>query len=625
MSNAQELRSLGNSKMKEANYVSALMHYSEAISIDPHSAPLYCNRAAALIQLGSMKDAENDLMKSLNYNPNYVPSLCRLGFLYLYEGNTIKSLENYVKAVQICSGQPHTLDRFKSQLKESVKLAESRARAQGYPQDYIDEIIPDTVRITLDSYRSLPTDNTDILNRNANSINIRNAQTAAANNEARPRGIAITTNAGGESLAELLNNVGSALTSGNTNIFGITPGATTTEIPAISPISFRFPNGVTPTQTAGTTTTAAAGAAAGPQTTNPRTTEPTIIAGPNGASAIYTVDASNANDMTNIFQNIGNFTSGILDGFVNNMNNNNPDFPNQNTTSNANTSNNTPTRSTPAPMPEPAEAARAAAAAAAAAGISTPQPSGSEPNLETQIPTNTSLPVPTGTPNDQNQRTSPHDSSLGSSHTTPSSDAMDEDPDVGVPDEETPLVSFNNNSTNTSTGATPTGNPTVTSFRIPFGQTTTTIPPTGNVSIRTTTTRTTPGSAPRVTVRTQSQSSTQTPSQGQSSTQTQTQTQTQNQNQSQSQNQQQQQQQQQSGFLSNVQNIASIASNIMQTMSNANGEGPNPASFAEQLARTLHNANVNAVRTSTNNSNQSSSNSQTHNNDNLEHSDLDLD
>ncbi|GMF53900.1 unnamed protein product [[Candida] boidinii] len=263
MSNAQELRSLGNAKMKEANYVSALMHYSEAISIDPHSAPLYCNRAAALIQLGSMKDAENDLIKSINYNPNYIPSLCRLGFLYLYEGNTIKSLENYVKAVEICASQPHSLDRFKSQLKESVKLAESRARAQGYSQDYIDEIIPDSVRITLDSYRSLPLDNTDILNRNANSINIRNAQSAAANHEARPRGIAITTNAGGDSLTELFNNVGAALTSGNTNIFGITPGAMIPENPAITPISFHFPNGATPTQPtptapgAATTTTTA--------------------------------------------------------------------------------------------------------------------------------------------------------------------------------------------------------------------------------------------------------------------------------------------------------------------------------------------------------------------------------
>ncbi|GMF64011.1 unnamed protein product [[Candida] boidinii] len=152
---------------------------------------------------------------------------------------------------------------------------------------------------------------------------------------------------------------------------------------------------------------------------------------------------------------------------------------NQNQNADANISNNTGARSSSSqPVRAPPAAARAAdLAGQAASRITTPQPSGSEPNLGAHIPTNTSLPVHTGSANDQNQRTSLHNSSSGSSHTTPSSDAMDEDPDIGVPDEETPHVSFNSNSTNTSTGPTPTGNPTVTSFRVPFGQTTTTVHP----------------------------------------------------------------------------------------------------------------------------------------------------
>ncbi|QOU20848.1 hypothetical protein BRETT_000562 [Brettanomyces bruxellensis] len=151
----ESLREQGNRKFRQENYTGSLICYTRCIDLQPSAFALYCNRAAALIKLDSMDEAEDDLRKSLIINPEYVPSLLRLGFLMLYKGNVVESLKNYVQAVRVSSRHPHQLDRFKSRLKEAVRLTESRARQQGYSQDYIDGIIADDVRITLDGYSSI--------------------------------------------------------------------------------------------------------------------------------------------------------------------------------------------------------------------------------------------------------------------------------------------------------------------------------------------------------------------------------------------------------------------------------------------------------------------------------------
>lgn len=151
----ESLREQGNKKYRHENYTGSLICYTRCIDLQPSAFALYCNRAAALIKLDSMDEAEDDLRKSLIINPQYVPSLLRLAFLMLYKGNVVESLKNYVQAVRVSSRHPHQLDRFKSRLKEAVRLTESRARQQGYSQDYIDGIIADDVRITLDGYSSI--------------------------------------------------------------------------------------------------------------------------------------------------------------------------------------------------------------------------------------------------------------------------------------------------------------------------------------------------------------------------------------------------------------------------------------------------------------------------------------
>ncbi|KAG0689904.1 hypothetical protein C6P40_004252 [Pichia californica] len=153
----EELRLLGNEKFRSLNYGAALMLYTQAIDKDPSSFAIYYNRAVALVKMDAMKEAKDDLLKSLEINPEYIPSLCQIGFLYLYEGNTPDSLESYVKVVKLNMNLPNQLNRFKAQLKEAIRLAESRCRQQEYPQEFIDSIITPEIRSTLESYPNLPT------------------------------------------------------------------------------------------------------------------------------------------------------------------------------------------------------------------------------------------------------------------------------------------------------------------------------------------------------------------------------------------------------------------------------------------------------------------------------------
>ena len=153
----EQLRALGNEKFRALNYGAALMHYTQAIDQDPSSFAIYYNRAITLVKMDAMKEAKEDLLRSLEINPEYIPSLCQLAFIYLYEGNTPDSLETYVKVVKLNQELPHQLNRFKAQLKEAVRLAESRCKQQEYPQDFIDSIITPDIRESLDSYPNLPT------------------------------------------------------------------------------------------------------------------------------------------------------------------------------------------------------------------------------------------------------------------------------------------------------------------------------------------------------------------------------------------------------------------------------------------------------------------------------------
>lgn len=152
-----ELRTIGNEKFRALNYGAALMCYTQAIDKDPQSYALYYNRAVTLVKMDAIDEAKEDLLRSLEINPDYIPSLCQLGFLHLYQGNTPDSLDCYVRVVRLSEQLPNQLSRFKAQLREAIRLAESRCRQQEYSDAFINDLITPDIRSVVDSYPNLPT------------------------------------------------------------------------------------------------------------------------------------------------------------------------------------------------------------------------------------------------------------------------------------------------------------------------------------------------------------------------------------------------------------------------------------------------------------------------------------
>jgi tetratricopeptide (TPR) repeat protein len=70
-----------NEKFRSGEFQESIILYSEAIKIDPEAclwnAILYCNRAAAYMNLGKYNDAINDCHHSLERDPNYQKAILR--------------------------------------------------------------------------------------------------------------------------------------------------------------------------------------------------------------------------------------------------------------------------------------------------------------------------------------------------------------------------------------------------------------------------------------------------------------------------------------------------------------------------------------------------------------------
>ncbi|KAG8234863.1 hypothetical protein J437_LFUL013150 [Ladona fulva] len=98
---AENLKQVGNSLMKENKFKEAITNYTRAIEIDPNNAVYYCNRAAANIKLGVYGAAIEDCNQALRIDPRYSKAHSRLGFAYSAIGNNAQAKSCYQKALEI--------------------------------------------------------------------------------------------------------------------------------------------------------------------------------------------------------------------------------------------------------------------------------------------------------------------------------------------------------------------------------------------------------------------------------------------------------------------------------------------------------------------------------------------
>ena len=114
-------KELGNTKFREGDYRTAIIHYTAAISTLDASqkATVYGNRALAFLSLDQYDLAEDDCNKCLQLNPSSVKALMRRGMARAHMNRLEEALGDFQRVLQL---EPHN-----KQAKEEIQRMQSLA------------------------------------------------------------------------------------------------------------------------------------------------------------------------------------------------------------------------------------------------------------------------------------------------------------------------------------------------------------------------------------------------------------------------------------------------------------------------------------------------------------------
>ena len=132
-----ELKNSADEKFRVASYNAAIGAYSEALRKDPEAyrwnAVLYCNRAAAYMNLQKYTEAINDCHQSLARDKQYVKALLRRGRAHRASGNynsAITDFQNYLSS----QPAPQDAEDIKLELDDILQSQREESRRPPPPQ-----------------------------------------------------------------------------------------------------------------------------------------------------------------------------------------------------------------------------------------------------------------------------------------------------------------------------------------------------------------------------------------------------------------------------------------------------------------------------------------------------------
>jgi DnaJ family protein C protein 7 len=125
----ERLKSEGNDAFKSGNCQEAIRLYTEAIAVDEDNtlvnSILYCNRAAAKINLRDHASAISDCSTSITLNPENSKAYARRGQCNLKTGNFEEAVIDYNKA---CELEPNSTDFANSLKNAKLELKKSKRK-----------------------------------------------------------------------------------------------------------------------------------------------------------------------------------------------------------------------------------------------------------------------------------------------------------------------------------------------------------------------------------------------------------------------------------------------------------------------------------------------------------------
>lgn len=147
----EEQKQIGNNFFKDAKYSEAIVHYNQALELNPTSAIIFSNRSAANLKLENYGFAEADATKSIQADPSYIKGYYRRGSAYFSMGKFKEAIADLKTVCRIVPNDKEAKSKLATAQKEfkAMKFAECFAR-----ENHVKVINPEDIVIP-DSYKGI--------------------------------------------------------------------------------------------------------------------------------------------------------------------------------------------------------------------------------------------------------------------------------------------------------------------------------------------------------------------------------------------------------------------------------------------------------------------------------------
>ncbi|CAG9321204.1 unnamed protein product [Blepharisma stoltei] len=142
---AEELKTQGNQKFKEAHFSAAIDLYTQALELVP-SAILFCNRSVAHLKLENYGYAEADATRAIECDPTYIKGYYRRGSAFFAMGKFKQAIKDLKTVCKIVPNDRDAKTKLATAQKElrAILFAECLERETPPPLNPENIIVPDS-------------------------------------------------------------------------------------------------------------------------------------------------------------------------------------------------------------------------------------------------------------------------------------------------------------------------------------------------------------------------------------------------------------------------------------------------------------------------------------------------
>ena len=97
---AEDYRIKGYAEQQKGNFDNALTYYTKALSLGPDNAVVYNDIGIIYDHLGILQRAEENYLKAIKVDPQYLPPYLNLAYLYRQQGDTQKAIKYFYERVK---------------------------------------------------------------------------------------------------------------------------------------------------------------------------------------------------------------------------------------------------------------------------------------------------------------------------------------------------------------------------------------------------------------------------------------------------------------------------------------------------------------------------------------------